>query len=139
MGKRGFSLRSAGQGSTRSLPAAPMHLESVCPARLPSVLLWAGRSRLDDRSLVEQGPAGDSLQDPPSPVCSCREDAVVRGTGHPRRREPFWSEQGQGDRLWEVKGAVAGLGGCCVDVYLLLGPQVHTSVSTIRSHQDAHL
>ena len=139
MGRRGFSLQSAGRDSTRALPAAPVHLESVSPALLPSVPLWAGRSRLDDHSLVEQGPARDSLQVPPSPVWSCREDAVVRRTGLPRPREPYWSEQGQGDRLWEVKGPVAGLGSCCVDACLLLGPQVHTSVSTIRSHQDAHL
>ena len=64
---------------------------------------------------------------------------MVRGTGLPRPREHSWSEQGQGVRLWEVKGPVADLGGCCVDASLLLGPQVHTSASTIRSQQDAHL
>lgn len=103
------------------------------------MLLWAGRLRLDDNSLVEQVPAGDSLQIPPSPIWSCRKDAVIRGTGLSRPREHSWSEQGQGVRLWEVKGPVAGLGGYCVNAFLLLGPQVHTSASTIRSQQDAHL
>lgn len=96
----------------------------------------AGRSRLDDRNLVEQGQPETHSQDPPSPVCSCREDAVVRGTGLPRAQGTLLIKTGAG-RLWEVKGAVAGLGGCCVDVCLLLvlrlTPVVHTS------HQDAHL
>lgn len=32
----------------------------------------------------------------------------------------------------------SGLGGSYIDASLLLGPQVHTSASPIRSHQDAH-
>lgn len=36
------------------------------------------------------------------------------------------------------EGSVAVLGDCCIDVSLLLGPQVCNSASPTRSHQDAH-
>lgn len=106
----------------------------------------------DDSSLMGQVPNGSLLQAPRSLTWGFRKDTVVRGAdlearklGPGRNETPVHycptlaCSQGVGGyQTTGDDGSMAGLCGYCVDAFLLLGPQICISVSSTRSHQDAH-